>query len=354
MEGTKTTDASTIPPLHRMISPETTQPDDGKTWHLENTETINPLPTPRATQIDVSLSESEEIMELPVRRQTRKKDTSKQGGGEQLHDEFISSPYSPDSQGNKRRFSVPILKPHLEPSRYATGLRSRLSYFAPLSTLFDNFNSVLDTISVVVETSAPVRTKTGPRDYFMSLRLTDPSLSGTTLFAQIFRPHKVALPIVTDGDVVLLRNFRVKTFNHAPLLLSTNISSWAVFYEEKAEPRITGAPLEYGPEETGYANGLRDWYNEDGAPMVADYMLQSSADRERLEDVSVQEGVFDERDENDDLPPSRYHAHQVRRKPRRITIHELRDGRKYQDVISPSDSIHELRDGTVYSHTFSD
>ena len=41
-----------------------------------------------------------------------------------------------------------------------------------------------------------------------------------------------------------------------------------------------------------------------------------------------------------------------RKSHRRITIHELRDGRRYAEVGSPSDreSIHELRDGTVYAN----
>ncbi|GAD96848.1 hypothetical protein NFIA_038740 [Paecilomyces variotii No. 5] len=247
------------------------------------------------------------------------------------------------------------------PDRKARGLRSAHSYFAPLATLFDLFNSVIDTISVVAETSPVPRSTSGPRDQFLTLQLTDPSMAGTTLSAQIFRPDKTALPAVEEGDVILLRNFKVRTFNHSMMLLSTDTSAWAVFNSGADEARATaGAPVEHDPEEHSYADSLREWYREDGAAMVADYRLQSSIDRASREDTPLSSAAISDtgsidsalRESRSDSLSSTQRSRRNRRSNRRITIHELRDGTRYTEVGSPSgkESIHELRDGTVYAN----
>lgn len=255
------------------------------------------------------------------------------------------------------RPSPEALKALPQPNRRATGLRSRMSYFAPLATLVDWFNSMADTISVAVEVSPVARATSGPRDYYLTLRLTDPSMAGTTLPAQIFRTNKTALPAVLEGDVILLRNFKVQSFNHSMMLLSTDSSAWAVFHGEAKEPRVTGPPVEYGPEERTYVADLQNWYCNDGAAMVADHMLQSSIDRGIMEEypssvASSEVGSIDSSLRGSSSVQQR--SRRGKRYHRRITIHELRDGRKYPEVGSPSDkdSIHELRDGTVYAHSF--
>ncbi|KAL1886096.1 hypothetical protein Plec18167_000024 [Paecilomyces lecythidis] len=241
----------------------------------------------------------------------------------------------------------------------ARGLRSAHSYFAPLATLFDRFNSVVDTISVVIETSPVTRSMSVPKDHFLTLHLTDPSMAGTTLPAQVFRP-KTALPAVEEGDVILLRNFKVRTFNHSMVLLSTDTSAWAVFDDGTDEARATDSPVEYGPEEHSYADSLREWYREDGAAMVADYKLQSSIDRASREDTPSSSAAISDtgsidsalRESRGDSLSSARGSRRNRKSNRRITIHELRDGTRYTEVGSPSDkeSIHELRDGTVYAN----
>lgn len=254
------------------------------------------------------------------------------------------------------RASPEALKGLPQPNRRATGLRSRVSYFAPLATLVDWFNSMTDTISVAVEVSPVARATSGPRDYYLTLRLTDPSMAGTTLPAQIFRTNKTALPAVSEGDVILLRNFKVQSFNHSMMLLSTDSSAWAVFHGDAEEPRVTGPPVEYGPEERTYVADLQNWYCKDGAAMVADYMLQSSIDRGIMEESSSSVAPSEVGSIDSSLRGSSsvQRSRRGKRYHRRITIHELRDGRKYPEVGSPSDrdSIHELRDGTVYAHSF--
>ncbi|GAQ08929.1 hypothetical protein ALT_6250 [Aspergillus lentulus] len=239
------------------------------------------------------------------------------------------------------------------------GLRSKYSYFAPLATLIDHYNSLIDTISVVSEISPISRATTGKKDFTLSLQVTDPSMAGTIVYAQIFRPYKSALPSVKEGDAVLLRNFQVKSFNHSMMLVSVDTSAWAVFHNASKEAQIAGPPVEYGDEESAYAIDLRQWYHEVGIAMVADYQLQASvltASREATPVSSVAHsdaGSVDSASREVRGESSVSNRGSKRRKShRRITIHELRDGRRYAEVGSPSDkeSIHELRDGTLYAN----
>ncbi|GIK00681.1 hypothetical protein Aspvir_004708 [Aspergillus viridinutans] len=244
-------------------------------------------------------------------------------------------------------------------NRHHPGLRSKYSYFAPLATLIDHYNSLIDTISVVSEVSPTSRATTGKKDFTLALQVTDPSMAGTIVHAQIFRPYKSALPSVKEGDAILLRNFQVKSFNHSIMLVSVDTSAWAVFHNASKEAQVTGPPVEYGDEESAYATDLRQWYHEVGIAMVADYQLQASvqtASREATPVSSVAHsdaGSVDSASREVRGESSVSNRGSKRRKShRRITIHELRDGRRYAEVGSPSDkeSIHELRDGTLYAN----
>ncbi|THC92278.1 hypothetical protein EYZ11_008260 [Aspergillus tanneri] len=245
--------------------------------------------------------------------------------------------------------------------RHHPGLRSKLSYFAPLATLVDHYNATIDSISVASEVRPITRASSGKKDYILTLRLTDPSMAGTTYCAQIFRPFKAALPTVDEGDSILLRNFKVNSFNHAMILVSQNTSAWVVFSGSKSKGQVDGPPVEYGDEEQAYATNLRQWYQEDGVAMVADAELQASIERASREGTPASSvalsdsGSFDstQRDgERGEPSMSSLSSRRNRKSHRRITIHQLRDGRRYTEVGSPSgrESIHELRDGTVYAN----
>lgn len=235
------------------------------------------------------------------------------------------------------------------PDRHAVGLRSKLSYFAPLASLIDHYNSLVDTVSVVHQASPVARATFGPKDYFVTIQITDPSMAGTMLNAQIFRAQKSAMPSLVEGNAVLLRNLKVRSFDHAIMLVSVQSSAWAVFDGSGPDAQVNGPPVEYGTEERAYASALRRWYQEVGSAMVADNQLQASIGRDSTEPSDLGSSGLSWRDDQHGSARSR--STRRRKSHRRLTIHELRDGTRYTEVGSPNhSSIHELRDGTVYAN----
>ncbi|RDW93106.1 uncharacterized protein DSM5745_00428 [Aspergillus mulundensis] len=149
--------------------------------------------------------------------------------------------------------------PYSPGDRRWPGLRSKLSYFAPLATLIDHYNALVDTISIASEVNPPTKAGSGRKDFIMTLQITDPSMAGATIYAQVLRPHKSALPSLQEGDAILLRNFRVKSYDHFVILVSDSTSAWAVFSgpNEDDDPDISGPPVEYGVEEKDFAAEIR-------------------------------------------------------------------------------------------------
>lgn len=254
------------------------------------------------------------------------------------------------SDGTSKTSALPI--PQLAvPDRHAHGLRSKISYFAPLATLTDHYDAFVDTISIVHETSPISRAKSGSKDCFVTIQLTDPSMTGTTLNAQIFRVNKSAIPSLIEGNAILLRNFKVQSYNHAIMLVSVESSAWAVFDGSSPDARISGPLVEYGAEERAYASGLRRWYREVGSAMVADNQLQASVERDSsaVPSEPTSPGSVSQGGRGDSAQSGRS-SRRRRKSHRRVTIHELRDGTRYAEIGSPNQSsIHELRDGTAYA-----
>ncbi|KGO63981.1 Telomere end binding protein [Penicillium italicum] len=244
---------------------------------------------------------------------------------------------------------VPVSRPSF-PDRNASGLRSKLSYFAPLATLIDHYNALVDTISIVHEASPITRAKSGSKDWFMTIQLTDPSMAGTTLRAQIFRRYKASMPSLAEGNAILLRDFKVRSLDHTVMLVSVDSSAWAVFDGSGPDAETNGPPVEYDSQERAYASGLRRWYVEVGSDRVADHMLQASIERDSEErDMTPSSQVTSE----SGSPDSKRGSQRKRKSNRRVTIHELRDGTRYTEVGSPNSgnsSVHELRDGTLYAN----
>jgi hypothetical protein len=164
------------------------------------------------------------------------------------------------------------------------------------------------------------------------------------------------MPSVAEGQAILLRDFKVQSHRHSMTLVSLESSSWAVFDGSGPKAKMTGPPVEYATEELDFASGLRQWYTQTGASMVADSQLQASIKRDNrsFTPSSVagsDAGSLDETPSARDSESARG-SRRSRRSHRRVTIHELRDGTRYTEVGSPSGQhgIHELRDGTVYAN----
>lgn len=160
------------------------------------------------------------------------------------------------------------------PTPFGTGVATSIAYYSCLASLVEHFGQLVDVIAICTDDSTkPERAKSGPKDSYTTLYLTDLSLDiglKPKTIAQIFRPHRNALPNASSGDAVILRNFKVQTKNHKSMLLSTDSSSWGVFDgTANADPAldpvmVNGPPLEYGNEELVHAETLVDWWQLHG------------------------------------------------------------------------------------------
>ena len=152
---------------------------------------------------------------------------------------------------------------YLPPSQLPPpGFRTNLSYFVPLAALTSHFATTVDILAIALSRTPVTRASSGPRDYNQTLYITDPSslaLQYSLTAAQIFRPNNRCFPLVEKGDALLLRAFKVQSFQKCPSLLSTESGAWAVF-RKGANVQIRGPPVEFGAEERGFARGLWDWW----------------------------------------------------------------------------------------------
>ncbi|KAJ4313688.1 hypothetical protein N0V84_009298 [Fusarium piperis] len=145
-------------------------------------------------------------------------------------------------------------------------LRTSMPDYLSLKSLRNSLNKTTDILAIATATPEKAhRPKHGPRDYMLTLNLTDPSVAPTGVcVAHIFRPHLAAMPAVHVGDVVLLRRFQVVSMKGRGFgLRAGDASAWAVF--EKAgvemEPQVKGPPVELTADDVKYAEGLRRWWS---------------------------------------------------------------------------------------------
>ena len=162
---------------------------------------------------------------------------------------------------------LPSSPPYQPSSQPATGFRTNLSYFVPLASLHCHYGTEVDILAVVTATTPIVKAESGPKDFVQTISLIDPSSyptterkSRATTSAQLLRPRKTSLPRTVAGDAILLRNFKVQSFQNRLGLLSTESSSWAVFRED-ADVQIRGPPVEFGPEERAFARAHWKWWD---------------------------------------------------------------------------------------------
>ncbi|KAM0243128.1 hypothetical protein ACHAP5_006847 [Fusarium lateritium] len=147
------------------------------------------------------------------------------------------------------------------------GLRTSLPDFLSLKMVSRNsIDKMTDILAVVTQTPAhPHRPKHGPRDFMLTLSLTDPTTAPTQVrVVHIFRPHLASLPEVEAGDVILLRRVKVVSMKGRGFgVRSEDSSSWAVSKSNDKEilSQVKGPPVEITPEEIEYAKGLRQWWS---------------------------------------------------------------------------------------------
>ncbi|EED17919.1 conserved hypothetical protein [Talaromyces stipitatus ATCC 10500] len=226
--------------------------------------------------------------------------------------------------------------------------------YLPLATLVGRLHKTVDVIAVVVDASPVEFLTTTTKGYNMQLRVTDMSMAGTTIVVNIVQPTETSLPRVTEGDAVVLRAFEVQTYNSSIELLSSGDSGWVVISPQADLPHITHSNVVFEENEHVYVESLQKWFCEAGAAMAADHMLQLSVsqDQEQFSPFSAASSDAGSLESSRSGPVSRPRPRR-RKSHRRVTIHELRDGRRYTEFgWLDSDSIHELRDGTVYTHSF--
>lgn len=146
------------------------------------------------------------------------------------------------------------------------GFRTSLSYFVPLASLESHYGALIDVLAVVVASRPVTRAEAGPKDHSQSVYLADPSTtqekassSNAVTLVQFFRPRKTSLPSVIPGDAILVRDFKVQSFQNNLSLLSTDSSAWAVFRKD-SDVQVRGPPIEYGPEERAFARAHWNWW----------------------------------------------------------------------------------------------
>ncbi|KAG0633197.1 hypothetical protein HOY80DRAFT_1141601 [Tuber brumale] len=144
-------------------------------------------------------------------------------------------------------------------SEFESGVTTNLSDFPALCSL--TWGALVDIIGVIARRKPIQRAKGGQKDFYISMRLVDSS-TPYGIAATALRPHKEALPIVEVGDVVLLREFKISSVKRSLVATSTSNSAWAVWKnlgKERAAV-VSGPPVEYGPEEEKYVEGIGKWY----------------------------------------------------------------------------------------------
>ncbi|KAK6432786.1 hypothetical protein LTR95_011046, partial [Oleoguttula sp. CCFEE 5521] len=222
--------------------------------------------------------------------------------------EVISAWFSPKSSKSSSTVKtttnghvLPVSRLSLSESQASqtTGLRTPHAYFPPVSSLTSHLNtpsqtppSTVDLIAVITSApTSPQRAKLGPRDYYTTFRISDPSspIESKGARVEVFRHWKAVLPTGESGDVVLLRGFVVKGLKGGAGvgLRAGGEGAWCVWRFEEMERRemevldeknegvdggrprsaslavreeVKGPPVEFGEAERERAIQLREWW----------------------------------------------------------------------------------------------
>lgn len=109
--------------------------------------------------------------------------------------------------------------------------------------------------------SKPQQAKKPPKDWLIDFNITDASVNPSVVTrVAIFRAKKTALPLVSPGDGILLRNFKVQTEKDRRFSLrSESDSSWAVIKADCSVAK-SGPPIEAGDEEFNHLASMKQWF----------------------------------------------------------------------------------------------
>ncbi|KAK3308056.1 uncharacterized protein B0T15DRAFT_523395 [Chaetomium strumarium] len=172
-------------------------------------------------------------------------------------------------------------------------LRTELPECIPLKSLRTYVDKFPNAVVVVTsQPSTPTRAKGGPREYFMSFHVTDPSTAPSQVVeVQLYRPHKDSLPVVKPGDAILLQKFQIKALSKKGFGLRTGVeSAWAVWDDgaddDGGAPQIKGPPVEGWETYVPYVKTLREWFGLLVADEAATAKLEK-ADRKLAEVAGV-------------------------------------------------------------------
>ncbi|KAK6498656.1 hypothetical protein TWF481_011234 [Arthrobotrys musiformis] len=179
----------------------------------------------------------------------------------------------------------PILKPKLDINPDAIrrfreynntcgvsgGVITSLSEFVPLQTLLKiEWEKTVDLLAVNLREGAVAQYEKQPKFFELKVWLIDPSCgNGKAAPVILVRPYEPALPkTVKPGDVILLRNIKIKSQDHQRCGFSTMTSSWKLWRPRRApdgQQQMVSIPHEgpnpeFGAEEVAYVNRLWEWW----------------------------------------------------------------------------------------------
>ena len=174
----------------------------------------------------------------------------------------VEGPRTPSVAGSSFYEDESITTLKLELSK---SLRSSVPEASSLRALRNSLGRTTDVVAVATATpEEPSRPKSGPRDYKLQMTLADPTIvPNSVVIAHFYRPHQESLPVVTEGDVLLLRQFQVVSLKGQGFgIQAGDASAWAVFEstDEEMLPQIKGPPMELSDDEVAYADGMRRWW----------------------------------------------------------------------------------------------
>ncbi|RDI85145.1 hypothetical protein Vi05172_g5149 [Venturia inaequalis] len=184
------------------------------------------------------------------------------------------------------------------------GLSTSWGYYTPVSNLLTKVSTqtsqfpddLADVIAVVTKSSTrPLRAESGPKDFVTEFLISDEGFWPNKLSVKIYRPWKPALPVLEEGDLILLRGFNVlSTMKGVGLYMRSNASSsWCAWkFNLKVEENdlssdddqpkwsqkikagkeltledrevCTAAEAQRGNEERDFVQELREWWVNKG------------------------------------------------------------------------------------------